>query len=110
MMKMAGIWLKSALVLILGCCGTIYQSPLNSRAFAGDGVKANGAMASPKVRRLPGSPIIRPDMFSGSDGENINGPSMIRVPDWVKNRLGTYYLYFVSVYLSPHCDPAALVA
>ncbi len=27
-------------------------------------------------------------------GANINGPSLIRVPDWIENRLGTYYLYF----------------
>lgn len=27
-------------------------------------------------------------------GDNINGPSLIRVPDWVQNRLGKYYLYF----------------
>lgn len=26
--------------------------------------------------------------------ENINGPSLIRVPDWVENPLGRYYLYF----------------
>ncbi len=27
-------------------------------------------------------------------GTNINGPSLIRVPDWVENPLGRYYLYF----------------
>ena len=27
-------------------------------------------------------------------GANINGPSLIRVPDWVDNPLGKYYLYF----------------
>lgn len=27
-------------------------------------------------------------------GDNINGPSMIRVPDWVESPLGRYYLYF----------------
>lgn len=27
-------------------------------------------------------------------GDNINGPSLIRVPDWVRNPLGRYYLYF----------------
>jgi len=47
-----------------------------------------------KIERLVGNPIIRPDMLPGEDGENINGPSLIRVPDWVKNPLGRYYLYF----------------
>jgi hypothetical protein len=27
-------------------------------------------------------------------GSNINGPSLIRVPDWVEQPLGRYYLYF----------------
>ena len=29
-----------------------------------------------------------------NDGNNINGPSLIKVPDWVENPLGEYYLYF----------------
>lgn len=28
------------------------------------------------------------------DGSNINGPSLIKVPDFIKNPLGKYYLYF----------------
>lgn len=44
-------------------------------------------------RRLPENPIIRLDMDARLDG-NINGPSLIRVPDWVPNPLGRYYLYF----------------
>lgn len=47
-----------------------------------------------RVRRLPGNPVIRPDMLPGGDGDNINGPSLIRVPDWLPNPLGRYYLYF----------------
>jgi len=41
-------------------------------------------------------PIIRPSMpgLEGERGASINGPSLIRVPDWVEDRLGTYYLYF----------------
>ena len=27
-------------------------------------------------------------------GGNLNGPSLIRVPDWIKKPLGKYYLYF----------------
>ena len=27
-------------------------------------------------------------------GSNINSPSLIRVPDWIDNPLGRYYLYF----------------
>ena len=25
---------------------------------------------------------------------NINGPSLVRVPEWVEDPLGKYYLYF----------------
>lgn len=43
--------------------------------------------------RYAGNPIITPAMM-GSPDENINGPSLIRVPSWVRNPLGRYYLYF----------------
>jgi hypothetical protein len=43
--------------------------------------------------RVGNSPIIVPEM-SPSIGQNINGPSLIRVPDWVAHPLGRYYLYF----------------
>ncbi|MFN8514823.1 MAG: hypothetical protein U0841_20020 [Chloroflexia bacterium] len=46
-----------------------------------------------RAQRLPVNPIIRPDQDARIGG-NINGPSLIRVPDWVPNRLGRYYLYF----------------
>jgi len=46
-----------------------------------------------KAKRLPNNPIITPDT-DPSVGENINGPSLIRVPAWIRNPLGRYYLYF----------------
>lgn len=46
-----------------------------------------------RIERYAGNPIIRPRMDSRM-GSNINGPSLIRVPDWVANPLGRYYLYF----------------
>ncbi|MDP4744114.1 MAG: hypothetical protein NWS22_04645, partial [Porticoccaceae bacterium] len=45
------------------------------------------------VTRLVDGPIIGPET-DPSIGNNIQGPSMIRVPDWVENPLGQYYLYF----------------
>ena len=39
-------------------------------------------------------PIIQSNMLPNKDGNNINGPSLIKVPDWVENALGKYYLYF----------------
>ena len=45
------------------------------------------------ANRLLNQPII----YSGLDpsiGDNIQGPSLIRVPAWIENPLGNYYLYF----------------
>ena len=46
-----------------------------------------------EARRFEQNPIIRPNMDDRM-GENINGPSLIRVPEWLPNPLGKYYLYF----------------
>jgi hypothetical protein len=37
--------------------------------------------------------LVRPGMDARM-GTNIQGPSLIRVPDWVRDPLGRYYLYF----------------
>lgn len=46
-----------------------------------------------RITRVGDGPIIAP-VTDASIGVNIQGPSMIRVPDWVVDPLGTYYLYF----------------
>ena len=53
------------------------------------------------IRLNDGNPIITPSMFVGdpTEGENINGPSMIRIPDWIDpadraDPSAQYYLYF----------------
>jgi hypothetical protein len=46
-----------------------------------------------KVERLLDAPIITPQTHP-SLGPNIQGPSLIRVPDWVPEPMGRYYLYF----------------
>ena len=43
--------------------------------------------------RLSAEPIVRPRMDERM-GANINGPSLIRVPEWIEEPLGRYYLYF----------------
>ena len=45
------------------------------------------------VTRLLDQPVIHPGIHA-SIGENIQGPSVIRVPDWVSNPLGRSYMYF----------------
>ena len=46
-----------------------------------------------KIKRFVDKPII-PPFLEKEIGSNINGPSLIRAPDWIKDRLGKYYLYF----------------
>lgn len=52
------------------------------------------AEASPfQLERMPGNPQIY--AVAPEHGYiNINGPSVIRVPEWIENPLGSYYLYF----------------
>ena len=45
------------------------------------------------IERLGERPIITPCMDVRM-GDNVNGPSLIRVPDWLPDPLGRYYLYF----------------
>ena len=45
------------------------------------------------IERFRTNPIIHPGLDE-SIGANINGPSVIRVPDWIPHPLGRYYLYF----------------
>ncbi|MDX1576500.1 MAG: hypothetical protein R3285_09920, partial [Kiloniellales bacterium] len=45
------------------------------------------------ARRLLSHPIIRPRMDARM-GDNINGPSLLKVPPWIERPLGRYYLYF----------------
>ena len=49
-----------------------------------------------RVERFAKNPIITRDLpgLESEVGNNINGPSLIRVPDWVEKPLGKYYLYF----------------
>ena len=45
------------------------------------------------VTRLGNGPIISLDMDERMGG-NIQGPSLIKVPEWIENPMGQYYLYF----------------
>jgi hypothetical protein len=50
-----------------------------------------------QAKRIVDNPIITPGMnarMCEHGHRNINGPSLIAVPDWVSDPLGRYYLYF----------------
>lgn len=67
---------------------------LATALLAGPAAARTAADPAPAVERLPGNPLIRPELLPGADGENINGPSLIRAPSWIAKPLGRYYLYF----------------
>jgi hypothetical protein len=54
---------------------------------------AQRRVEAPVVKRLSRSPLIGIGT-SPSLGDDINGPTVIRVPDWVDHPLGRYYMYF----------------
>src|SRR5262245_17570667 len=43
--------------------------------------------------RLPQNPLVTVKS-SPSLGDNVNGPAIVRVPSWIKQPLGRYYMYF----------------
>jgi hypothetical protein len=53
---------------------------------------------APRAVRLADAPLIAPGQagLAAEDEGNIDGPSVIRAPRWVKQPLGAYYLYFAS--------------
>jgi hypothetical protein len=48
-----------------------------------------------RATRLSDMPIIQPGMDARM-GHNINGPSIVAMPDWAEARLGRYHLYFAA--------------
>ncbi len=56
------------------------------------GVPGQGVIIN-SVTRCANNPLITPEA-SPTIRSNINGPAVIRVPSWLPNPLGTYYMYF----------------
>ncbi|MQF92863.1 MAG: hypothetical protein FI730_00220, partial [SAR202 cluster bacterium] len=46
-----------------------------------------------KIKKYNKGPIISPEI-SSELGQNIQGPSIIKKPTWINNKLGKYLLYF----------------
>ena len=72
----AAVALKAALLTIV--CALALQSPQPQRVTA---------------VRLTQNPLVTVDS-SPTLGDNVNGPSIIRVPSWIPHPLGKYYAYF----------------
>ena len=46
-----------------------------------------------QTARFPENPLVSVTT-APSLGDNVNGPSVIRVPAWIPHPLGRYYMYF----------------
>lgn len=82
---------KKTRAIALAATATIICNPASAQFDENDVIRLNG-----------GNPIITQNMFPSNrrgDGANINGPSLVRIPDFVArrnrvNRNANYYLYF----------------
>jgi hypothetical protein len=66
--------------------------------LAGTLVPLSGASQSPtapRAERFSTNPLITVES-SPALGGNVNGPTVIRVPDWIERPLGRYYMYFAN--------------
>lgn len=75
-------WVLAAIAAVL-CVATLrFETPMS-------------AQAAPKIKatRLTANPLVTL-RTSASLGDNINNPTVIRVPSWVEQPLGRYYMYF----------------
>jgi hypothetical protein len=60
------------------------SSPIESRVAAATGIRATRLRQNPLIT-VNSSPTV---------GDNVNGPTVVRVPSWVQKPLGRYYMYF----------------
>ena len=74
----------SVSVLIMFLVFTLKESPVD---------QSGNLVQTVTVQRCDKNPLITFDS-SPSLGHNINGPSVIRVPGWITEPLGKYYMYF----------------
>ena len=84
---------RVAICLLIGSMLSAPLLPLSAAEGSREGPAPSRAF---RAIRFEKNPIVYPGMrgLTGEQGANINGPSLIRVPDWVEKPLGRYYLYF----------------
>jgi hypothetical protein len=84
---MTGTRIGLALVAVAVC--TIAVWSIASRAPV---ARAQSRPSRVTVTRLVDNPLVT--VAAPGVGDNVNGPAVIRVPDWVEKPLGRYYMYF----------------
>jgi hypothetical protein len=76
-------------------CLVIIGSALLTMSYAQDPLPAAVPPSAPKIARFASNPLITV-RSSPTLGNMVNGPSVIKVPDWVHRPLGKYYMYFAN--------------
>jgi hypothetical protein len=75
------------------------RGPIDATSVAasaqGVPTRAADAVSPLNPRRFTGNPLITV-ASSTTLGGNVNGPTVIRVPDWAPRPLGRYYMYFAN--------------
>lgn len=89
------------LAIIVGAVGAFFLLNESTSKYEPIVVSHEPLPIKYKANRLSIRPIVHTDMHALLKQEaddygyvNINGPSLIKVPDWVENPRGQYYLYF----------------
>lgn len=82
---MKALYFSVALVVLFAACSDL--------AAEETGREPRNIIESIKVNRCKINPLITFESSSSLDN-NVNGPSVIRVPSWIKDPLGKYYMYF----------------
>ena len=85
---MSGGVRRPAALCALGCGVVAF-------AFASTVRAAGQAPTPPAAERFPTNPLLSV-ASDASLGGNVNGPTVVRVPDWVDQPLGRYYMYFAN--------------
>ncbi len=79
-------------------CARLLMAAIAGAVVLGVSLPREGlAQPAPAVHatRLAQNPLITVNT-SASLGGNVNGSTVIRVPDWVERPLGRYYMYFAN--------------
>lgn len=79
-----------AVVIVSGSRVMFSEQPVVARA-----AQAPQPPPAVSVKRLATNPLVTVKSSATLEG-NVNGPSIIRVPDWVQKPLGKYYMYFAN--------------
>lgn len=70
-----------AATLLVGALSADFAAPVSAQEFT--------------ATRVAENPLVTVNS-SATLGGNVNGPTVIRVPDWVEHPLGRYYMYFAN--------------